>query len=133
MDNTDGQALSNKLKIYLNKKLEESEYIITKCKRKQTIIKTFYYLNTILSIIISTVIASISQIAIPPIVYTILSIVNGIIVAINMKFNLERKSIKIGQMIENKNKLRLKLDYIVSCNGDLDENIYKQILTEFTN
>jgi len=42
-----------------------------------------------------------------------------------MKFNLERKSIKIGQMIENKNKLRLKLDYIVSCNGDLDENIYK--------
>jgi len=72
MDNTDGQALSNKLKIYLTKKLEESEYIITKCKRKQTIIKTFYYLNTILSIIISTAIASISQIAIPSMVYIIL-------------------------------------------------------------
>ena len=39
---------------------------------------------------------------------------------------------KIGQMIENKNKLRLKLDDIVACNGDLTENIYKKILVEFT-
>ena len=53
-------SLSEKVKVYLTKRSEAIETKITKLKRKQKIIKAFYYSSVVLSITLSTTIASLS-------------------------------------------------------------------------
>ena len=67
----------------------------------------------------------------PIIVITILSTFSGILTALSAKFNLESKKIEINKNIDNLSKIRAKLDYVVSCNGDLTKEEYEQILKDF--
>ena len=131
-DHIDSAQLSNKLKQFLTRKLEEKQAAIKKLKRKSTIIKTVYYTTTIISIIISAVLAvTATAVAIPPIAIIVLSTTSGILTAISSKFNFQAKSTKLNTEIEKGTKLRNKLDYIVSCNGNLTAELYNQILLEF--
>jgi hypothetical protein len=124
--------ISGKLKDYLTRKLNESKIKIKKLKRKRNINKIIIYSSTICSIVISSIIASISLLLVVPVfVVTILSISSAILTGISARFNFQDKTIVISREIDRLNKLQAKLDYVVSCNGDLTKQEYQEILKEF--
>ena len=131
---TDDQTvLSTKLNEFLTGRLEECKYNIAKKKRKRVVIKTLFYTTTILSIVISTALAvSATTIVVPSIAIIVLSTASGILTAIGSRFNFQAKSHELNIEIEKCNKLKNKLAYVVSCNGDLTSDAYKQILSEFS-
>ena len=63
----------------------------------------------------------IASLVFPPIAVTSLSITLAIKSGVLMKFNLTGKDRKISKSMEKFNKLRIKLDYVIFCNGDLTE------------
>jgi len=129
----DTSTLSNKVKDYLTRKLEDLNSSITKAKKKRKIIKILYYTITILSIIISATLASISlAAAVPGFAITVLSTTSAILTAISIKFDFQTKTIEIAKDLEKLNKLNNKLDYIISCNGSLSHEEYKDIMNEFS-
>lgn len=129
----DSGHLSQKLRNFLERKLEESHGNIKKLKRKRKIIKTLYYVSTVLSIIISTVLVSITLATpVPPITITMLSMCGGILTAISTKFNFKVKNNEITIEINKLNNLKGTLDYIISCNGDLGAEKYQEIINKFS-
>ena len=48
-----------------------------------------------------------------------------------MKFNLTGKGRNISKLMEKLNRLQIKLDYVISCNGDFTEAEYQSILRDF--
>ena len=123
--------ISDQVKEFLIRKLSESKALIKKLKRKRNINKTIMYTSTILSIVISAITASVSLLVIPPLVIAILSVTSAILTGISARFNFQDKTIKISREIERLNKLQAKLDYVVSCNGDLTKEEYQEIIKEF--
>ena len=93
MDRVDGISLSNKLKAFLTKKLETSTITIKNMKRKRKIVKS--YTTTLLSIIISAVLASISLLTIPPVIITVLATVSGVLTAVSIKFNFKNRNFQL--------------------------------------
>ena len=120
---------SEKTKLYLMKKLNEIEQKIKKTKRKKKIIQIIGGVVILGSMTSSVLIASL---AFPPIAVTSLSITSAILSGISMKFNLTGKGRKISKLMEKLNKLQIKLDYVISCNGDLTEAEYQPILRDFS-
>ena len=129
---TDGNTISEKVKTFLGRKLAESQTKLKKLKRKRKIIKISYYTLVILSVTTSGVVVSMTSFAgVPVIAITILSTFSGILTALSAKFNLENRKIEMNKLIEKLSILQSKLDYVVSCNGDLTQDEYKQILLDF--
>lgn len=126
-----GVTLSEKVKEFLNKKLDESKIKIKKLKRKRTIYKTLFITSAGSSIVISVILASISSLTVPPIVIPILSIAGGVLTGMSAKFNFQDKKEKLHKEIERLSKIQSRLDYVVSCNGDLTKEHYEQIMLEF--
>jgi hypothetical protein len=56
---------------------------------------------------------------------------SGILTALSAKFNLNDRKVEIEQLIDKLNKLNQKIDYVISCNGNLTREEYEQILKEF--
>src|SRR5215475_14197157 len=83
--------ISDKLKEFLNKKLNESRIEIKKLKRKRKIYKTLFITSAGSSIVISVVLASISSLTIPPLRVPILSITSGVLTGLSAKFNFQDK------------------------------------------
>ena len=83
------------------------------------------------SLIISAVIATVSVTVMPPIAITVLSIASMILTGLNARINFQDRQVQITREIEKLNKIQSKLDYVVSCNGDLTKEEYQQILNEF--
>ena len=126
------QTLSSKLKDFLARKLEDKQINIKKLKRKRKIVKTLYYSTTIFSIVISAVLASMSTIiSIPPITITILATTSAILTTISTKFNFKDKNNQLSRDIEKLDKLNNRLDYVISTNGNMTNEEYNQILSEF--
>ena len=123
--------ISEKLKDFLNKKSTESKLKIKKLKRKRTVYKILFITSASSSIIISVVLASISSLTLPPIVVPILSITGGVLTGLSAKFNFQDKKGQLNKEIERLSKIESKLDYVVSCNGNLTEEEFKQIIREF--
>ena len=119
---------SEKTKLYLTKKLNEIEQKIKKTKKKKKILQIFGGLVILGSLSASVLIASL---AFPPIAVTSLSITSAILSGISMKFNLSGKGREISKLMGKLNKLQIKLDYVISCNGDLTEADYQSILRDF--
>ena len=118
--------------MFLTRKLEEKRAVINKLKRKRKITKALYYTSTLSSIVVSTVLAGLSTIiGFPSMVITILSITSAVLTSISIKFSLQDKSNKLSTEIEKLNKLIAKFDFVVSCNGNLTQETYNQIITEF--
>ena len=133
MDSLDiNLTLSNKVNEFLTKKLNESNYKIKKLKRKRTIYKILFITTASSSIVISVVLATVSSLTIPPIVIPILSITSGILTGISAKFGFESKKERLTKEILKLNKIQNTLDYVISCNGDLTKEKFKQIVSEFT-
>ena len=129
---TDENTISEKVKTFLGRKLAESQTKLQKLKRKRKIIKILYYTLIILSVTTSGVVVSLTSFAgVPIIAITILSTFSGILTALSAKFNLENRKIEMNKLIEKLSILQSKLDHVVSCNGDLTQDEYKQILLDF--
>src|SRR6476469_8591913 len=78
---------TDKLKEFLARKLIESQAKIKKLKRKRKRNKSLYIITTVSSMTISSVLASISMLTIPPLVFTIMSITSAVLTGISAKFN----------------------------------------------
>ena len=129
---TEQHNISDKVKVYLQRKLDETNHKLTKLKRKRKIIKIIYISTVVTSIVISTVVASLtSVISVPIIVITVLSAGSAILTGVSSRFNFQNKKYEINLIIDRLNKLQAKLDYVISCNGDLTTAEYHQILNDF--
>src|ERR1700690_2710483 len=124
-------SISDKVKEYLERKLNESKIKIKKLKRKRKINKVLIITTVGSSLIISAVIATVSVTVMPPIAITVLSIASMILTGINARINFQDRQIQITREIEKINKTQGKLDYVVSCNGNLTKEEHQQILNEF--
>ena len=118
---------SEKTKLYLTKKLSEIEIKLKRTKKKKVIIQTIGSILIIGSMSASVLIASL---AFPPLVVTSLSITSAILSGTSIKLNFSAKSKKISKLLQKLNQLQIKLDYVVSCNGDLTEAEYQSILRD---
>lgn len=123
--------ISEKVKEFLVRKLSESKVKINKLKRKRNINKVVIGTSAASSIIISSVIASVSIAVLPTLAVTVLSISSAVLTGITARFNFQDKTIIISREIDRLNKLQAKLDYVISCNGDLTTEEYQEILKEF--
>ena len=119
---------SEKTKLYLTKKLSEIEIKLKRSKKKKIIIQTIGSILIIGSMSASVLIASL---AFPPIIVTSLSITSAIMSGASIKLNFSAKSKQISKLLTKLNQLQIKLDYVVSCNGDLTEAEYQSILRDF--
>ena len=124
-------SISDKVKEYLERKLNESKVKIKKLKRKRKVNKVLIIVTVGSSLTISAVIATVSVTVMPPIAITVLSISSMILTGINARINFQDKQVQITREIEKLNKMQSKLDYVVSCNGDLKKEEYQEILNEF--
>jgi len=122
---------TDKLKEFLGRKLNESQAKIKKQKRKRKITKSLNIITTVSSMVISSVLASISMLTIPPMVITILAISSAVLTGISAKFNFQDKTVELSKEIEKLDKLQSNLDYVISCNGNLLPETYQQIMSEF--
>lgn len=121
----------NKIKDFLSNKLVECDKIIKKRKRKNRNIKRLYISLISISIIGSSIVIILSSLTIPPLVIASVSGLTTITSALSIKFNLQGKKNKLEQNIQQLNKIKDKLDYIISCNGDLTKEDCDNILREF--
>ena len=122
---------TDKLKEFLGRKLNESQTKIKKQKRKRKITKSLNIITTISSMVISSVLASISMLTIPPMVITILAISSAVLTGISAKFNFQDRTVELSKEIEKLDKIQSKLDQVISCNGNLNSETYQQIMSEF--
>ena len=122
------ESASEKSKLYLTKKLSEIEIKLKRMKKKKIIIQTIGSILIIGSMSSSVLIASL---AFPPLVVTSLSITSAIMSGASIKMNFSGKSKKISKLLTKLNQLQIKLDYVVSCNGNLTEGEYQSILRDF--
>ena len=83
------------------------------------------------SIIGSTIVSIVSALVIPPIIFCVISATTAIITAISFKFNIENTKTKLNKKIQELHKIKDKLDYVISCNGDLTEDECNKILNDF--
>ena len=124
--------ISEKVKQYLIRKLNDCKHDLIKLKRKRKRIKIIYVTTAVASIIISTAVASLTSVMlIPAIVITILSAISAILTGISARFNFQNKKVEINNLIDRLNKIQSKLDYVISCNGDLTQKEYQEILQDF--
>jgi len=121
--------LSERAREYLKIKLAECKLILKKTKRKRRIIKILGTSVVVTSITICAVVASV---ALPPLAVSILSISSGILTGLTLKFNFKYKKYEITKLIEKLNQIRVKLDYVISCNGNLTVDEYNSILKDFS-
>jgi hypothetical protein len=120
--------ISEKLKEFLQRKLNETSTKIVKLKRKRRIIQILSVSTAVMSITISAVVASVT---LPPLAISILCMSSAILTGVNLRFNFQNKTFELKQLIDKLNKIQLKLDYVVSCNGNLTPTEYQEILKEF--
>jgi hypothetical protein len=124
--------ISEKVKEYLIRKLSDCKHDLMKLKHKKKRIKILYVSTVVSSIIVSTAVASLTtMIFIPATVITILSAVSAILTGISARFNFQNKKVEINNLIDKLNKIQSKLDYVISCNGNLTQKEYQEILKDF--
>jgi len=111
--------ISEKVKQYLERKLQDCRNELIKLKRKRKRIKILYVSTVVSSIIISTVVVSLTgMVFVPIIVITGLSASSAILTGVSARFNFQNKKVEINNLIDRLNKIQTKLDYVISCNGD---------------
>jgi len=117
-----------KAKVFLEKQSHEYEGKIKKLKRKRKVVKVLFTSFIVTSIVSSTVCAALVGFAVPPVAISILATTGALSTAISLKFKLKRKKNELNRTIEQLDKTKRKIDYIVSCNGTFSEKEYKQVL-----
>jgi len=105
--------------------------LIKKRKRKYKIVKILYILLITLSIVGNSTVLVLSAVTVPPAVVLCLSAMNTITTTVSVKFNLGDLKGMISDNIRKLNIIKDKLDYVVSCNGNLSKDESDAILYEF--
>jgi len=119
------------LKLFLENKLDECRILNKKRKKKYKIVKILYFSLITLSIFGNSTVLVLSALTVPPAVVLILSAFNTITTSISIKFNLGDLKSKISDNIKKLNIIKDKLDYVLSCNGNLSKEESDAILHEF--
>ena len=123
--------ISDKVKNHLNKKLADCQQKLNKLKQKRKTIKILYVVTVLLSIITASAVAVISTLTIPVIVISVLAACSAILTGISARFNFHDKKSEIKALIDKLNKIKARIEFVLSCNGDLSQADYEKILTEF--
>src|SRR5260221_8481863 len=116
--------MADGIKTFLEK-ARLSKIKVDKLKRGKRINNILFVITTTSSIMISTILASISRLDIPPIV-----IISGFLTGISARFNFQDKTYKISREIGQLNKIQSKLDCVIHCNGNLTSEKCEQIVSE---
>src|SRR5271169_6429153 len=125
---TEEHNISDKVKEYLRRKLKDCRHELIQLKRKKRRIQILYISTIFSSIVISALAASLtSMISVPIIVITVLSAGSAILTGVSVRFNFQNKKVEINSLIDRLSKIQSKLDYVVSCNGDLTQSEYQKI------
>ena len=122
---------TEKLKAYLKNKIIDVEGEIKRHKKRNIIVQTTYGSLITLAVIATTVIGIISQLAVPPISIACVASVASVSTVLSTKFNLKKRKEKLVISIRKLNILKDRLDYIVSCNGDISEEECVKLMNEF--
>jgi hypothetical protein len=86
----------------------------------------------LLSIGTSAVLALLSSLTIVPIiVISVLASISAILTGISARFNFHDKKSEIKTLIHKLDHIKSRIEYVLSCNGDLTESEYDQILKDF--
>lgn len=126
------EEYKEKIKQFLERQLSEYQCRIKKLKRKRKVVKVLFTILIVVSVTSSTVCATLAGFTIPVFIIPILSTTAGLTTALSVKFNLEKRKKELNEAIDNLDKTKQQVDYIVSCNGDFTEHEYKQLLKELT-
>ena len=124
------EEYKQKAKAFLERHLNEYEIRIKKLKKKRKVIKALFIMLIIISITSSTVCATVAGFTLPPLFIPILSTAAGLSTAFSVKFNLEGEKTKLNKTIDEFDKIKHKIDYVVSCNGNFTEAEYKRVIAE---
>jgi len=116
------------LKLFLEDKLEDCRALIKKRKKKYKIVKILYISLITLSIVGNSTVLVLSAVTVPPVVVLCISAMNAITTSVSIKFNLGDLESKISDNIKKLNIIKDKLDYVVSCNGNLSRDESEAIL-----
>jgi len=116
-----------KAKAFLEKRLNEYDKKIIKMKRKRKAIKVAFVFCISLSIVSSTVCASLTAL-IPPVAISVLTASGALAAAVSLKFNLKGKKEELNAAICKLERIRKNIDYFISCNGDFTEKEFKEIV-----
>jgi len=122
-------AHNDKVKNFLQIKLEKCQEVIK--KRNNKINKIIYSVSIVVSITGSSIAVILSSVSVPPIAIACIPSLATLTSALSVKFNLRGKNDKLERNIQELNKIKDRLDYIVSCNGSLTEEECNKILEEF--
>ena len=120
---------STRVQIYLKGVQVEFEAKIKKLKRKYRLIKILYCGTIILSIGTSIVVSS-SLIGIPLLAVSILGTIGVLATALSIKFDIEGTKHQLKHSIMTLDKIKNRLQYLLECNGSINESKIKDILDE---
>jgi len=107
--------------------LKEYEKKIIKMKWKRKAVKVAFTFCISLSVVSSTVCASLTAL-IPPVAISILTADGALAAAVSLKFNLTDKKQELNSAICKLERIRKNIDYNISCNGDVTEKEFKEIV-----
>jgi len=119
------------IKLFLENKILECELLIKKRKKKYKTVEILYFTLVKLSIFGNSTVLVLSAVTVPPAVVLILSAFNTITTSISIKFNLGDLKTKISDNIRKLNVIKDKLEYVISCNGNISKDESDAILYEF--
>jgi len=118
------------LKLFLEDKLYECRALIKK-RKKYKLVKILFISLITLSIVGNSTVLVLSAVVVPPAVVLCISAMNTNTTSVSIKFNLGDFKSKISDNIKKLNVIKDKLDYVVSCNGNLSKDESDAILYEF--
>ena len=124
--------ISDKEKHFLYKKLEEKKHKLRRLKWKHRIIKCLYGGSIVISVVLSITASAMISVLGPTTLILCFTTTSAIATTLSTIFNLKKKNKKLQVMRDELTKLKDRLDYVVSCNGNLSEAEYNEILKEFT-
>jgi hypothetical protein len=122
------ESWSERARVFLEKQSVEYEGKIKKLKRKRKTVKVLFTSFIVISITCSTVCAGLGGFAVPAVVISALSISGALSTALSLKFKLKRKQNEYNRTIEQLDKVKRKIDYIVGCNGNFTQREYEEII-----
>src|ERR1700730_2671226 len=122
--------ISDKVKAFLEKNLEEKKRKLRKVKKKQLTIKCLYVGLVVVSVVLSTT-ASMLSAFVPPIIIVCFTATSAITTTLSTIFNLKKRNEKLQAMRDELTRIKDRLDYVVSCNRNLTESEYDEIIKEF--
>ena len=92
---------NEKVKNFLQIKLEECQEVIKKRKRNNKINKIIYSVSIVVSITGSSMAVILSSVSVPPIAIACISSLATLTSALSVKFNLRRKKDKLEKMFKS--------------------------------